>query len=110
MMPVEGGQQGGNATQRRLDALRLSRSQPLQIIDAVRPSRVGNALDACGLTFFSSYDQLANLGMGDSMVAAIGVKALAPGDTAACLQAAGRILKPAMNDLAVRATRSQTRS
>jgi hypothetical protein len=35
------------------------------------------------------------------MLAAIGVKALAPGDTAACLQAAGRIIKPAMNDLAV---------
>jgi hypothetical protein len=39
--------------------------------------------------------------MRDSMLAAIGVKALAPGDTAACLQAAGRIIKPTMNDLAV---------
>jgi hypothetical protein len=73
----------------------------LQIIDAIRPGRVGNALNTRYLTFFGSYDQLASLGMRDSMLAAIGVKALAPGDTAACLQAAGRIIKPTMNDLAV---------
>ena len=39
--------------------------------------------------------------MRDPVLAAIGVRALAPNDTAACLQAAGRILKPTMNDLAV---------
>ena len=35
------------------------------------------------------------------MIAAIGVKALALGDAAACFQAAGLIIKPAMNHLAV---------
>jgi hypothetical protein len=95
-----GGQQGGNATQRRFEPLRLSRREPLQIIDAVRPGRVGNALDTRDLTFFSSYDQVANLCVRDPMLAAIRVKGLAPGDTAARLQAAGRIIKPTMNDLA----------
>ena len=38
-----GGEQGGNATQRRFEPLRLSRREPLQIIDAVRPGRVGDA-------------------------------------------------------------------
>ena len=101
MIPVDGGQQSGNATQRRFEPLRLARREPLQIIDAVRPGRVGDTFDADDLTLFSSYDQIANLGMRDSMLAAIGVKALAPGDTAACLQAAGRIIKPTMNYLAV---------
>ena len=96
-----GGQQSGNAPQRRFEPLRLARREPLQIIDAVRPGRIGDTFDADDLTLFSSYDQLANLGMRDSMLAAIGVKALAPGDTAACLQAAGRIIKPTMNYLAV---------
>jgi hypothetical protein len=44
----------------------------LQIIDAIRPGRVGNALNTRDLTFSSSYDQLANLGMRDSVLAAIG--------------------------------------
>jgi len=96
-----GGEQGGNATQRRFEPLRLSRREPLQIIDAVRPGRVGNAFKTRDFAFFSGYDRLANLDMRDSMIAAIGVKALAPGDAAACFQAAGRIIKPAMNHLAV---------
>jgi len=96
-----GGEQGGNATQRRFEPLRLSRREPLQIIDAVRPGRVENAFTTRDFAFFSGYDRLANLDMRDSMIAAIGVKALAPGDAAACFQAAGRIIKPAMNHLAV---------
>ena len=73
-----GGQQGGNATQRRLEPLRLCRRHPLRIIDAIRPGRVGIALNTRDLTFSSSYDQLANLGMKDSVLAAIGVKRSRP--------------------------------
>src|SRR5262249_14395552 len=65
------------------------------------PRRFGNALDTRDLVFFGSHDQLANLCMWNPVVAAIGVKSLAPGNTAARLEAAGRIVKTAMNDLAV---------
>ena len=58
--------------QRRLEPLRLRRGQPLQIIDVIRPGRAGNALNTRDLTFSRSYDQLANLGIGDSVLAAIG--------------------------------------
>ena len=73
----------------------------MQIVDTVRLGRIGDALDTCDLAFFDGDDQLANSGMRNPVLAAIAVKALAPGDTAACLQTARLILKSAVNKLAV---------
>jgi len=105
-----GGEQGGNATQRRFEPLCLSRREPLQIIDAVRPGRVGNAFKTRDFAFFSGYDRLANLDMRDSMIAAIEVKALAPRDAAACFSGCRPDNKARHESPRCCATRSRTRS
>src|SRR5438445_161920 len=46
-------------------------------------------------------DQLAERSMGHAMLAAIGIEALAAGDAARRLQAAGRIIEAAVDNLAV---------
>jgi hypothetical protein len=73
----------------------------LQIIYAIGTGSVRDPLDPSDPAFFDSDDQLANLRVRDPVRAAIGVKALAPGDATARLQASGRIIESSVNDLAV---------
>jgi len=73
----------------------------LQIVNTICSGGVGDALNTRDLAVLRGDDQLADLGMRDSVLAAIAIKALAPGDTAACLQTACLLVKPPMNDLAV---------
>jgi len=73
----------------------------LQIVNTVCSGGVGDALNTRDLAVLRGDDQLADLGMRDSVLAAIAIKALAPGDTAARLQTACLLVKPPMNDLAV---------
>src|SRR5438552_4517856 len=101
MMPVEGDSTAANAAQRRFEPLRLGRGQPLQIVDAVGARRLGDALDTGDLTLFGSDDKLADLRVRHPVLMAIGVEPLPPGDAAACLRAAGQIIKSAMDDFAV---------
>ena len=101
MIPVEG--ESSAATQRSAGS---SRCACLAVSHCKSSTPFARAVLATrsktrDFAFFSGYDRLANLDMRDSMIAAIGVKALALGDAAACFQAAGRIIKPAMNHLAV---------
>ena len=101
MMPVEGDSTA--ATQRSAGSSRCAwvAVSHCKIVDAVGAGRLGDALDTGDLTLFGSDDKLADLGVRDPVLAAIGVEPLPPGDAAARLQAAGRIIKPAMDDLAV---------
>ena len=73
----------------------------MQIVNTICSGGVGDALNTRDLAVLRGDDQLADLGMRDSVLAATAIKALAPGDTAACLQTACLLVKPPMNDLAV---------
>src|SRR5437016_4939212 len=101
MMPVEG--ESKAATQRSAGSSCCAwvAVSHCKIIDAVCARRVGNPLDTCNLALFGGDDQLADLCVRDPVLTAKGVKAIAPGNTAARLQAAGQIIKSAMYDLAV---------
>ena len=87
--------------QRGFEPLGRRRAQPLEVVDAIRLSRFGNAFEAREFGLFCGDDQHANLGMGNPVPATIRVQTLAPGDTAARLQTSRRVVKPGMNDLAV---------
>src|SRR5437588_9894841 len=84
-----------------LHALRLRGAEPFKIVDAIN-ARVGvDLLDPGDFLFAGRDDQFAELRVRHPMLPAIGVKPLAPFDTAACLQTPFRIVEPPMNDLAV---------
>src|SRR5438046_2073148 len=99
MIPVDGDSRA--AAQRWLQSLRLGGGQPLQIVDAVRPRRVGNLLDSCDLALFGGDDQLSDLRVRDPVFAAVFVEALTAGDAAVRLQAICRIIKATMDDFTI---------
>ena len=69
--------------QRGFEPLGRRRAQPLEVVDAIRLSRFGNAFEARDFGLFCGDDQLADLGMRNPVLATIRVEALSPGDTAA---------------------------
>jgi len=78
-----GREQGGDATQRWFELLRLWGAEPLEIVDTVYPGGVGNSLETREFGLLCGDDQLADLGMRNPVLATIRVEALSPGDTAA---------------------------
>jgi len=94
-------QHGRNATERGFEPLRLRAIQPFQILDPVAVGGGGDFLETRDLGFAGGDNQLADAGVRDAMLAAIGIEALAAGDAAAPLQAANRVIEPAMDDFAV---------
>ncbi len=94
-------QQSRDAIKRRFETLRLRGGEPLDIVDAIGARRGRDLFEGRDLALVGGDDQLAELGMRNPVVAAIAVEPLAPGDAACRLEAAGRVIDPAMDDLAV---------
>src|SRR4029077_8300243 len=72
-----------------------------QIVDSVALGGSDDFFETRNLGFAGGDNQLADPGVRDAMLAAIGIQALAAGDAAAPLQAANRVIEPAMDDFAV---------
>src|SRR5205085_9761350 len=84
-----------------LQALRLRGAEPLEIVDAIGARAGVDLLDPGDFLFAGRNDQFAEPGVRHAMLAAIGVEPFAAFDAALRLQAALRIIEPAMDDLAV---------
>ena len=96
-----GRQQRRDAVQLGFEALRLGGGQPFEIGDAVGAGRRLDLLDAGDFGLLGRDDQLAEPRVRHAALGAIGVEALAPGDAGHGLEAAGRVVEAAMDDLAV---------
>src|SRR5271170_2211211 len=94
-------QEGGGAAQRRFEAPDLGAAQPFEVVDTVRPCRRGNRFEPGDLGLVGGDDQLAEPGMRHPALMAIGIEPLAAGDTALRLEAARRVIDPAVDHLAV---------
>jgi hypothetical protein len=94
-------QQGGDAADRRLQAPRLRRLQPLQVGDAVDRGLALQGREVADLRGRGGDDQLADAAVADAARLAIVIEPLAPGHAQPCLPAAGRIVDAGVDDLAV---------
>ena len=101
MMPVDGDSSAATQLQLGLEALRLGGAQPFEVVDAVGARRRLDLLDPGDLGLLGRDDQLAEPRVRHAVLGAIGVEALAAGDAGRRLQAALRVVEPAVDDLAV---------
>ncbi len=94
-------QQRRDAVQLRFEPPRLGRGQPFEIGDAIGAGCRLDLLDAGDFGLLGRDDQLAEPRVRDAALGAIGVEALAAGDAGRGLEAAFRVIEPAVDDLAV---------
>src|SRR5437899_13049829 len=94
-------EQRGDAVQLGFEPACLRRAQPFEIGDAVGPRRSLDLLDPGDLLLGGGDDQLAERGMRYAVLAAIFIEPPAALDTAPRLQAARRVVEPAVDHLAV---------
>jgi hypothetical protein len=93
--------QRGGAAQRRFETPGRSGAQPFEVVDAIASRARRDRLEPGEFGLVGGDDQFPEPGMRYAALAAIGVEALAAGNTALRLEAALRIIDPAMDHLAV---------